>query len=229
MYKLLIFDWDGTIIDSQARIIASMQAAADELGHGPLHAEAIRNIIGLGLPEAIRALIPRIDDTDLERMRACYSHHFLERDQTPAQLYPGVETTLRNLKERGYCLAVATGKSRRGLNRVLEQTGLGALFELSRCADETASKPHPLMLQEILAETGLGVSDAVMIGDTEYDLEMGQRIGMGGVAVSYGAHALERLRRFAPLAEIHHFPQIESWLDSLNPTTEQNTEENALP
>lgn len=220
MYKLLIFDWDGTIIDSQARIIASMQAAADELGHDPLCPEAVRNIIGLGLPEAIRALIPHIDEPGLKRMRERYSHHFLEQNTTPTELYPGAEETLRRLRARGYRLAVATGKSRRGLDRVLEETGLGELFELTRCADETRSKPDPLMLLEILEETGMSAAEAVMIGDTEYDLEMGYRIGMGRVAVSYGAHDLERLRRFEPLAEIHQFPELEAWLDSLGTTTE---------
>jgi len=220
LFKLLIFDWDGTLIDSEARIIASMQAAAEALGHDPLPQESIRNIIGLGLPEAIRALIPHIDEPAVEQMRLCYSQQFIQRDTTPAQFYPGVEQTLQRLRQRGYRLAVATGKSRRGLNRVLEQTGLGELFELTRCADETRSKPDPQMLQEILAETGMGAGDAVMVGDTEYDLEMGRRIGMGRVAVSYGAHELERLRRFEPLTVIHHFPEIETWLDSLGTANE---------
>lgn len=225
MYKLLIFDWDGTIIDSEARIIASMQAAAQELGHDELLPEAIRNIIGLGLPEAIRALIPRLDNAAVELMRQRYSHQFVSRDQTPARLYPGAEETLKRLKTRGYRLAVATGKSRRGLNRVLTQTGLGELFETTRCADETCSKPDPRMLQEILEETGMGPEEAVMIGDTEYDLEMGRRIGMGRVAVSYGAHELERLRRYDPLVEIHRFPEIELWLDSLMVGQEQRSEQ----
>ena len=223
MYKMLIFDWDGTVIDSQARIIASMQAAADELGHDPLCPEAVRNIIGLGLPEAIRALIPEICPDGTERMRERYAHHFLVQNKTPTELYPGVRQTLVNLREKGFRLAVATGKSRRGLDRVLEQTKLGELFEITRCADETCSKPDPRMLAEILAETGLTASDAVMIGDTEYDLEMSQRIRMDGVAVSYGAHQLERLRRFKPVTEIHHFPELELWLDSLKDESEVRT------
>jgi len=215
LYKLLIFDWDGTIIDSQERIIASMQAAARDLGHPELHGEAVRNIIGLGLPEAIRELLPEIEADGVEQMRVRYSHHFLEQNDTATPLYPGVEETLKRLS-KGYRLAVATGKSRRGLNRALESSGLGPLFELTRCADETRSKPDPLMLEQILEVSGVAVHEALMIGDTEYDLEMGQRAGMATVAVSYGAHALERLRRLAPALEIHQFPELESWLESLS-------------
>lgn len=220
MYKLLIFDWDGTLIDSQARIISSMQAAATELGHPPLHDDAVRNIIGLGLPEAIRELLPAIEDPALDMMRERYAHHFLEQNQIPTELYPGVESSLRSLHDKGYRLAVATGKSRRGLDRVLEQTGLGPLFELTRCADETRSKPDPLMLHEILEETGLASTEALMIGDTEYDLEMGRRAAMDRVAVSYGAHHLSRLQRFHPVLEVHHFPELETWLDRVSEKVE---------
>ncbi|GGB92990.1 hydrolase [Marinobacterium zhoushanense] len=223
MFKLLIFDWDGTLIDSQARIIASMQAAADELGHQPLCSEAVRNIIGLGLPEAIRALIPEIEAAALEQMRERYAHHFLVQNETPTELYPGVTDTLSRLRDRGYRLAVATGKSRRGLDRALNDTGLTELFELTRCADETKSKPDPCMLIEILEETGLAAGDALMIGDTEYDLEMGYRIGMPTVAVSYGAHHLDRLRQHKPRTEIHQFPELENWLDNLTDELHQRT------
>jgi len=223
LYKLLIFDWDGTLIDSQARIIAGMQAAADELGHAALCPEAVRNIIGLGLPEAIRALIPGIDVDALERMRERYAHHFMVQSRIPTELYPGVTETLTILREKGYRLAVATGKSRRGLDRALGDTGLAELFEVTRCADETRSKPDPCMLIEILRETGLSAGDALMIGDTEYDLEMGLRIGMPTVAVSYGAHHLDRLRQHRPKTEIHHFPELEIWLESLTDELQQRT------
>ncbi|WP_432695102.1 HAD family hydrolase [Marinobacterium sp. YM272] len=221
MYKLLIFDWDGTLIDSQARIIASMQAAAVELGHDPLCPEAVRNIIGLGLPEAIRELIPHIESDALDQMRERYAHHFLVENQTPTELYPGVERTLHSLKQQGYRLAVATGKSRRGLDRALTDTGLGKLFEITRCADETRSKPDPLMLHQILAEMAVPADEAVMIGDTEYDLEMGTRAGVPTVAVSYGAHHLDRLRGHRPLTEIHHFPELQIWLEELKDETTQ--------
>lgn len=213
MYSLLIFDWDGTLIDSQSRIIACMQRAALEAGQPELADEAVREIIGLGLPEAIRTLIPGICDTDMETVRGHYVKHFLDEEQSSSPLYPGVETSLASLRDKGYRLAVATGKSRRGLDRVLEQTGLGELFETTRCADETRSKPHPQMLAEILDETGVDVSRALMIGDTEYDLNMAQNIGMDRAGVSYGAHAIERLLALDPVFRIDDFPELEQWLE----------------
>ncbi|MFW1678254.1 HAD-IA family hydrolase [Pontibacter sp. JAM-7] len=212
MYKLLIFDWDGTLIDSADRIIASMQAAARDCNVPVPDAEAVRNIIGLGLPEAIRLLIPGIDQVGVEEMRRQYGAHFLEIDQTPMILFPGVRESLERMHQKGVRMAVATGKSRRGLDRGYKQTGLGPLFETSRCADETTSKPDPHMLHEILEETGVAPHEALMIGDTEYDLEMGQRAGTGLVAVSYGAHPLHRLEPYKPVLKVDQFMQLEAWL-----------------
>ncbi|BBB26198.1 HAD family hydrolase [Amphritea japonica] len=212
VYKLLIFDWDGTVIDSAARIISSMQKAAQDLSQPELTDEAVRNIIGLGLPEAIQVLIPGVDESVIPQMRERYGHYYLGVDDTPTELFEGVEQTLNNLKDKGYRLAVATGKSRRGLQRVFEDTGLEYLFETSRCADETTSKPHPHMLEEILQETGLNAADAVMIGDTEFDLEMGVRAGMDTIAVSYGAHHVDRLKAYKPVLVMNNFPDLESWL-----------------
>lgn len=212
MYKLLIFDWDGTLIDSAAKIIASMQAAARDCSLPVPTDDAVRDIIGLGLPEAIRILIPGIEQSDVEAVRGRYGVHFLETNTTPMPLFPGVRESLERMHQRGVRMAVATGKSRRGLNRGYEQTGLGHLFETSRCADETTSKPDPHMLHEILAETGVAAHEALMIGDTEYDLEMGQRAGTGLVAVSYGAHAVHRLEPYNPLLKVDEFTQLEHWL-----------------
>lgn len=216
MYKLLIFDWDGTVIDSAARIVSSMQSAARELAHPELSDDAVRNIIGLGLPEAIEALIPGIDDQANAELAKRYSHYYISGDNTPTELFDGVEETLLKLREQGYRLAVATGKSRRGLERVLSDTGLGYLFEISRCADETTSKPDPHMLYEILEQTGVPAEHALMIGDTEFDLEMGVRASMNTVAVSYGAHHIDRLRKYDPVLEMHSFPALESWLSELS-------------
>ncbi|MBN0987902.1 HAD family hydrolase [Amphritea pacifica] len=212
MYKLLIFDWDGTIIDSAARIISSMQKAARDLDQPELTDDAVRNIIGLGLPEAIQMLIPGVDDAVIPLMRERYGYYYLGADDTPTALFDGVEQTLINLKHKGFRLAVATGKSRRGLDRVFAETGLESLFETSRCADETTSKPHPHMLEEILEETGLSPADAVMIGDTEFDLEMGVRAGMDTIAVSYGAHHIDRLLQYKPVLVMHQFAELENWL-----------------
>lgn len=216
MYQLLIFDWDGTIIDSTQRIASSIRSAAADLGLPVPSWEAARDIIGLGLPEAIKTLFPNEGDDIIEPMRQRYSHYYLDADTTPTELFPGVRHTLERLKQKGYRLAVATGKSRRGLEHVFAETGLGALFETSRCADETTSKPDPHMLHELLEETGVPRRQALMIGDTEYDLEMGQRAGIDTLAVSYGAHHIDRLRLLRPVKEIHHFTELETWLDSLS-------------
>ncbi len=189
-----------------------MQKAARDLQQPELSDAAVRNIIGLGLPEAIQALIPGVDNAIIPLMRERYGYYYLDADDTPTALFQGVEQTLSNLKQKGYRLAVATGKSRRGLDRVFADTGLEYLFETSRCADETTSKPHPHMLEEILQETGLNPSDAVMIGDTEFDLEMGVRAGMDTIAVSYGAHHIDRLTQYNPVLIMHQFPDLEDWL-----------------
>lgn len=204
------------MIDSAARIVSSMQSAARDLAHPELSDDAVRNIIGLGLPEAIEALIPGIDAEANAELAKRYSHYYISGDKTPTELFEGVEATLVSLKEQGYRLAVATGKSRRGLERVLEDTGLGYLFEISRCADETTSKPDPHMLYEILEQTGVAAEYALMISDTEFDLEMGVRAGMNTVAVSYGAHHIERLRKYDPVLEMHSFSALESWLSELS-------------
>lgn len=213
LYKLLIFDWDGTIIDSTGRIVSSIRAAARDLELPLPTEEASRDIIGLGLPEALRILFPASGDEVIEPMTRQYAHYYLGVDETPTALFPGVQHTLESLHRKGYRLAVATGKSRRGLEHVLAETGLGWLFELSRCADETTSKPDPHMLHEILEQTGVERHEALMIGDTEYDLEMGSRAGIDTVAVSYGAHHIDRLKVLKPVREVHHFPELEQWLD----------------
>jgi phosphoglycolate phosphatase len=213
VYSLLIFDWDGTVIDSTARIVSSMQSAARDLDLRHLQDHEAREIIGLGLPEAIQALYPGIDNELLVPMRERYVYHYMEGDSTPTSLFPGVQKTLESLHKKGYRLAVATGKSRHGLDRVLEDTGLGWLFEVTRCADETTSKPHPHMLEEILAQSGVSVDSAVMIGDTEFDLKMGVQAGMATIAVSYGAHHIDRLKQYNPVLEMHAFQDLEAWLD----------------
>ncbi|WP_372739565.1 HAD-IIIA family hydrolase [Neptunomonas sp.] len=201
------------MIDSTARIVSSMQSAARDLDLRHLQDHEAREIIGLGLPEAIQALYPGISGDLLVPMRDRYVYHYMEGDSTPTSLFPGVQQTLESLHKKGYRLAVATGKSRHGLDRVLADTGLGWLFEITRCADETTSKPHPHMLEEILIESGISADDAVMIGDTEFDLKMGVQAGMDTIAVSYGAHHINRLKQYNPVLEMHAFPDLEAWLD----------------
>ena len=218
MYELLIFDWDGTLIDSEGRIVSSMQAAAVDVGVTVPEYGAVRNIIGLGLPEAICALFEQAqaDAGLLNQLRERYAHHFLHEDPTQVHLFPQVRETLMRLHQGGYRLAVATGKSRKGLDRALRDTELGELFEITRCADETCSKPDPHMLDEIIWMTDVAREHSLMIGDTEYDLEMGQRAGIATVAVSYGAHEVERLQRWSPLRLIDQFVELEQWLQGLS-------------
>ncbi len=212
MFKLLIFDWDGTLIDSAGRIVSCMQQAAHDLHYPPLTDEAVRNIIGLGLPEALRMLIPGIDDHGIVKMRERYGFHFFSETAPASELFANVEHTLTTLQNEGYQLAVATGKSRRGLERAFVETGLGRFFTHSRCADETQSKPHPQMLHELLQVTGISSEHALMIGDTEFDLDMAARAQIRSCGVSYGVHDVERLEQFQPIAIIDNINELTTHL-----------------
>ncbi|OLO05688.1 MULTISPECIES: HAD-IA family hydrolase [Salinicola] len=212
-YALVIFDWDGTLMDSAARIVACMQAAARELQWPVPSAAAVRNIIGLGLPEAVAMLFPGIALQDRDRLREAYGHQFRIADRIPTPFFPGVVDGIGRLRDDARCrLAVATGKSRRGLDRVFGHEACGSWFVASRTADLTRSKPHPQMLEELLAECGVSTTQAVMIGDTEYDLEMARSIGMDRVAVTYGVHERERLLRSEPQLVAEDFSSVVDWL-----------------
>lgn len=209
---LFIFDWDGTLSDSTAKIIKAMQLAAQDLGWEPLPDMPIRNIIGLGLPEAISTLYPEVPLHDHERLREAYAHNFLALDQAnPSLLFPFVNDTLIHLKDQGHRLAIATGKGRKGLDRILRAMDLHDFFDATRCADETASKPHPLMLEQLLVEFGTTVEEAVMVGDTEYDMEMARVIAMPRIGVSYGAHHVDRLHPFGLELCLNRFDEILTW------------------
>lgn len=207
-YKLLVFDWDGTLMDSEAQIIGCMQAAFMDLDKQPPRAEEIREIIGLGLREAVMRLDPLAEEELIDALFQRYRHHFFSDPEPAAALFPGVETTLEGLQQAGYLMAVATGKGRRGLDMVLEKTGLSAYFVATRCADETFSKPHPEMLLQLLDFAGVQPDQAVMIGDTEYDLQMAQNAGTHAIAVSYGVHAIERLMQFRPRACLNRIDEL---------------------
>ena len=201
-YDLVIFDWDGTVMDSTGRIVSCMHLAARDLALPSLPDQAVRDIIGLGLPEAIATLYPVLDSGDIERMRERYAFHFIAAEATPSALYPGAESLLTNLRESGLKLAVATGKSRKGLQRVWGNTGLDRYFHASRCADESRSKPEPHMVLELLEEMAVPAHRAVVVGDTTFDLDMARNAGVDRVAVSYGAHPVDRLLPCEPLAVI---------------------------
>jgi phosphoglycolate phosphatase len=211
-FNLLVFDWDGTLMDSEASIVLCMQAAIGDLGCEPRDAASIRNIIGLGLREAVDALYPGTDDTFLQAMVERYRYHFLGGSEHHSELFPGAAQTIRELSEAGYLLAVATGKGRRGLDMVLEKTGLGPYFHTTRCADETFSKPHPQMLEEVMDELGVAPGETLMIGDTEYDMQMASNARTHSLAVSYGVHAKERLLQHGPLHCLDAISELGDWL-----------------
>ena len=212
--KLIVFDWDGTLMDSEARIVTCLRAAIRETGLPEHDDEALRNIIGLGLREALQALYPHEDDAAWDALVRHYRHHFLEVDATPSPLFDGAEALLQKLQEQGHFLAIATGKGRPGLDKVLQETGLARYFDATRCADEARSKPHPQMLLDILDRLGAEPDQALMIGDTEYDIEMAHNAGVAALAVSYGVHDHDRLAAAGPLDCVHSLAELESWLNN---------------
>lgn len=211
-YELLIFDWDGTLSDSIGRIVEAMRAAADLAGRPVRDDLAIKGIIGLGLPEAIRTLYPDITANDLIDFRQHYADSYMAMDVEPSRLFDGVRESLEAFRAEGYRMAVATGKARRGLDRVLKAHGWMEYFDATRAADETASKPDPLMLNEILQHCGVAPEKALMVGDASFDLLMARNAGMDSVAVGYGAQALDSLLQFEPALAINHFSELRAWL-----------------
>lgn len=210
---LLIFDWDGTLADSVGRIVETMQFAADEVGLAVPGEQAVRDIIGLGLPEAIAALYPDLDDPAVaEALVRAYAAQYIALEQNPSPLFPGVLDALESLRGAGFLLAVATGKSRRGLDRVLRQHDLLAYFDATRCADETASKPDPLMLWQILAELSVGPDQSVMLGDSQHDLLMAANAGLRGFGVTFGAQSAEHLLRHGAAFCVENFWQFHDWV-----------------
>ncbi|SFR49175.1 phosphoglycolate phosphatase [Marinobacter daqiaonensis] len=198
-YRLVIFDWDGTLVDSVEHIAESLHQAATELGFPAREREAYRDIIGLGMVEALEALYPGISRDQMMSIREGYANYFFAKKTLPQNVFEGMADVVADLKLGGRSVAVATGKSRRGLDSALGTSGLGPHFDITRCADETRSKPDPRMLVEILEHFDIEPRDAVMIGDTRYDLEMARRIQMPAIGVEWGVHKREELGRYDPV------------------------------
>ena len=205
---MVIFDWDGTLCDSTHHIVASVQTASREMGLPVPSDEAAANIIGLGLPEGMARLFPEVPEERRIELAQTYSRHYVANESDTPELFPGALETLHQLRDRGLELAIATGKSRRGLNRILAKMDLTGFFEATRCADETRSKPHPLMIHEIMEERDVQAERVVMVGDTEYDLEMAVNAGVASVGVSFGVHSVERLQAHRPVAIVDELPQL---------------------
>lgn len=213
-FQLIVFDWDGTLMDSEARIVACIRAAFVDIGEPPPPPEVARDVIGLGLDEAMTVLWPDGGTQERGALVERYRSHFLGINETASNLFPGIPAMLEALGDRGLRLAVATGKSRRGLELALASTGLKGCFQATRCADEARSKPHPEMLLWLMRELGVEPGATLMVGDTEYDMQMAGNAGVAAVAVCYGVHAPERLRRQAPLACLEDLRELPQWLDA---------------
>lgn len=210
-FELIVFDWDGTLLDSAGTIVACIQAAAVDLGLNPPAEERARHVIGLGLQEALRYALPELEDARHPELADRYRHHYLSRDHE-LPLFHGAADLVRALADKGYLLAVATGKSRKGLDRAFAVSGLGACFHTSRCADECHSKPHPQMLEEIMEELGVSPSLTLMIGDTTHDLQMARNAGVAALAVAYGAHDRDTLDSLLPLHCAASTTELAEWL-----------------
>lgn len=197
-------------MDSQRHIIHCLSSAIDTAGFNVPEVHQIRHIIGLSLQKAIQQLLPRgVSVTEIEQVADLYREEFFNADENPSQLFEGVETLLKNLHQQGYYLAVATGKARRGLDIALQSTSLESFFHITRCADETRSKPDPLMLEEILTDLDLQPQRAVMVGDTTYDIEMAHHINMPSIAVTWGMHDRKHLEKVQPNFIFDSFEQLQ--------------------
>lgn len=215
-YELIVFDWDGTLMDSEVRIVTCMQRAAADAGFAIPSEAAARDIIGLGMTEAVQRLFPDADATGVDALVDAYRGHWLGNRVEPATMFSGARELVSGLHQSGHLLAVATGKSRRGLEKALDESGLGGFFHATRCADETFSKPHPQMLEEILTDLDMSPAAAVVIGDTEYDMQMASSARVDAVGVSHGVHSTERLLAQGALQCFDDLHQLSGWLNQLS-------------
>jgi phosphoglycolate phosphatase len=209
-YRLLVFDWDGTIIDSASAIVDCIQDAARDSGLEVPPRERAAHTIGLGLHDALRFAVPDLPAERYAEFVDNYRKHFLARQDT-MQLFDGMRELLSGFS-KSHLLAIATGKSRRGLDRALQAMDLKALFMASRCADETNPKPHPAMLLELMDELDVQKEQVVMIGDTSHDLQMARSAGVDALAVTYGAHHEDGLRACRPLECFASVTELQQWL-----------------
>ena len=210
-FDLIAFDWDGTLFDSTALIVRCIQSACRDLGVAVPSDVDAAHVIGLGLHDALRHVTPDLPPERVNELGRRYRHHYLAR-QHELVLFEGTLEMLHALKQRQHFLAVATGKNRAGLNQALGQSDLHGLFDATRTADETASKPHPLMLQELIAQLGTSPERTLMIGDTTHDLLLASNAGTASVGVSYGAHDHAAFEAHGPLFVAHSTRELHHWL-----------------
>lgn len=210
-YPLVVFDWDGTLVDSTAIIARAIQDALRDMGEPVPDDTAARFVIGLGLDDAIRSVAPALPRARYREMAMLYREHFLARERD-IPLFPGVGDLLRELDDAGHYLAVATGKSRVGLDHALARSGLRSRFHATRCGDEGHAKPHPDMLLHLMDRLGVSAQETLMIGDTTHDVELAHNAGATAIAVAYGAHAPQALQAAQPLAIVDSIDDLRAWL-----------------
>ena len=210
-FDLIAFDWDGTLFDSTAIIVRCIQAAVRDVGGTVPTDKEAAYVIGMGLMQALAHAAPDVPPEKYTELGNRYRFHYIQH-QDDLSLFEGVLPLLNDLRERGHLLAVATGKSRRGLDEALHTVQLKGVFDGSRTADQTAGKPHPLMLQELMAEFDVAPERLLMIGDTTHDLQMAVNAGCASVGVSYGAHEPDAFHALQPLAVVHSVRELHDWL-----------------
>lgn len=206
--KLVIFDWDGTLMNSVGRIVSSMQRSAARVDLAVPSAAAVKDIIGLSLEPAIKRLFGELTSAQHEALLAAYRDEYVTLNTTPTPFFDGAIATLSALRERSFQIGVATGKMRRGLDRIWAETSSAHLFDISRCADEAESKPSPAMLRQILTELKLSPQQAVMVGDSIYDMQMAAAIDMPRIGVSHGVHSETQLKDYGTLHVLSHFDEL---------------------
>ena len=210
-YDLIVFDWDGTVMDSTSVIAGSIQAACRDLGLTIPDDETARHVIGLGLDQALRYAVPDMPEAMRPDLVERYRHHFLAQEEA-IPLFEGARETIAELRDAGYRLGVATGKSRAGLDRAMESTGMKSYFHATRTADQTFSKPNPAMLFELMDELAVSAGRTLMVGDTTHDVQMAQNAKVDVVAMGHGAHPPEQLQELNPLALMGDFAELRVWL-----------------
>lgn len=209
-YDLIVFDWDGTVMDSTEVIAGSIQAACRDLGLAAPSDNAAKHVIGLGLQEALSRAVPDLKEDQRGDLVARYRHHFLARGED-IPLFDGARLTIAELHAAGHWLAVATGKSRQGLQRAMQTSGMESYFHATRTADQTFSKPHPAMLLEIMDQLGVMAERVLMVGDTTHDLQMARNAGVDAIGMTHGAHPADQLRALEPLALLDDFVGLRAW------------------
>jgi len=210
-FDLITFDWDGTLFDSTAIIARSIQAAVRDVGGTEPTLAQASYVIGMGLKQALAHAAPDVPEHLHAALGDRYRHHYFAA-QHDISMFEGALALLADLKEKGYLLAVATGKSRRGLDAALATQTLAGVFDSSRTADETAGKPDPLMLHELMRELDVAPERTLMIGDTTHDLLMARRAGCPSVAVSYGAHEPQAFAELSPRYVAHSVAELHEWI-----------------